>query len=144
MCFIHLINFLACDEGWSYFAETNRCYKYFNHEYPVDWSTASQSCNLAKVPSESTNEFLKTLLLGPSPSAWIDGVCGHDVGEDKCQYWNWSDGQKISQFFWTHNEPSWEGIRIELTSGGWKAEDGGNDKGNICEVVSHVGKGEYK
>ena len=140
MCFIYSIYFLACNEGWSYFAETNRCYKYFYND--DHWTHASQFCqrlngNLAKVPSESTNEFLKTLLLGPSPSAWIDGDCGHDVGEGKCQYWKWSDGQKISQFFWAPNEPSREGIRIELTSAGWNAEDGGNDNGHICEVVSN-------
>ena len=69
--------------------------------------------------------------------------CGHHVEEDhKCRYWKWSDGQKISQFFWAHNQPTWEGIRIELTSGGWKADVGGNDKGQICEVVSNFGEGK--
>ena len=132
--YLNILSFLACDYGWSYFEETNRCYKYFYNDYK--WSTASQSCNLAKVPSRSTNDFLKQLLGGRT--AWIDGVCDHYVGEnDKCQRWKWSDGQTISQFFWIQNEPSWEGIRIELTSGGWNAEDGGNDNGHICEVVSN-------
>ena len=96
------------------------------------------------MPSQATNEFLKQLLQGRyTRTAWIDGVCGHHVGEnDVCQYWKWSDGQKISQFFWAHNQPTWEGIRIELTSGGWKADVEGNDKGQICEVVSNFGEGK--
>ena len=139
MCFMYFIYFLACNEGWSYFAETNKCYKYFYND--DHWRHASAFCkrlngNLAKVPSKSLNDFLKQLLGGRT--AWIDGVCDHYVGEnDKCQRWKWSDGQTISQFFWIQNEPSWEGIRIELTSGGWNAEDGGNDNGHICEVVSN-------
>ena len=106
-----------CVEGWKSF--NSKCYKYVSFESSMPtkrrtWLNARNFCmsiapnsesmrdfeiDLASVPDERTNNFLKDL---KHDKAWIGGY----RDEVKSNQWKWSDGTPMVYQSWASREPS--------------------------------------
>ena len=105
-----------CAEGWTSFHL--KCYKHITTK--MTWSDANNYCksnppsnsvvenlvlNLASVPDEETNNFLKSL---KEERAWIGGY------RDKVtsNQWKWTDGTPMIYQSWASGEPKENGINM--------------------------------
>ena len=92
--------YLGCAGGWVYNSLTKKCYKDFDEA--LTWDAARASCqaqingDLASVPDEATNEFLKDKFT----QGWIGGHL--DSNGD----WAWSDGTPWGYTSWSSGNPS--------------------------------------
>uniref|UniRef100_A0A8R1DJT9 C-type lectin domain-containing protein n=1 Tax=Caenorhabditis japonica TaxID=281687 RepID=A0A8R1DJT9_CAEJA len=103
----------SCDQGWTYFAPTNFCYRVFHQ---AKWDDAEASCvilggHLASVHSELENTFINNIAScgmkegHPEQLAWI-GM--HQVGQD----WVWTDGTSSDYFNWAPKQPDHPGKEL--------------------------------
>ena len=107
--------YLGCAGGWVYNSLTKKCYKDFDEA--LTWDAARASCqaqingDLASVPDEATNEFLKDKFT----QGWIGGHL--DSNGD----WAWSDGTPWGYTSWSSGNPSrTDGTgAIRLKNVGW-------------------------
>ena len=119
----------VCSQGWTYFPGTGRCYKY--HSERKKWKDARSTCQsdpagtgeLASIPDQATNDFLKSL---PSvvSFAWVGGTDSdnqgtHDSSEGN---WKWSDGTVWGYESWGSGQPSDTNSRndyLAFNAGSW-------------------------
>ncbi|EFO89507.1 CRE-CLEC-50 protein [Caenorhabditis remanei] len=96
----------SCDQGWTYFAPTDFCYRVYHN---AKWDDAEAACvllgaHLTSVHSETENTFVANLAScgikegNPKDLAWI-GM--HKVGQD----WVWTDGTKSDYINWAPKQP---------------------------------------
>ena len=98
--------FLSGHEGWKYFADRGRFFKYFTS--PVTrWTAVRSFCQvispgnngeLASVPDRATNSFLATLMT-KNQKAWIGGY------KNQSGQWQWSDGTVWNFTNWAPDQP---------------------------------------
>ncbi|XP_073724565.1 ladderlectin isoform X1 [Misgurnus anguillicaudatus] len=91
-----------CPYGWTPFGV--KCYKFVS--VSVDWVTAEKNCqsvdaNLASVRSTIEHNFLLSLIVPPTTSAWVGGHDGEIDGQ-----WLWSDGSQFDFTGWCSGEPN--------------------------------------
>uniref|UniRef100_A0A7I5EBT5 C-type lectin domain-containing protein n=1 Tax=Haemonchus contortus TaxID=6289 RepID=A0A7I5EBT5_HAECO len=95
-----------CDSEWTYFSQTNSCFKLF---FGQKWDDAEAFCveqggHLASVHSEQENTFVANLartnkkLTDPDELTWI-GL--HAVGNE----WKWTDNTKTDYINWAPKQP---------------------------------------
>ncbi|XP_073724572.1 ladderlectin isoform X2 [Misgurnus anguillicaudatus] len=96
-----------CPYGWTPFGV--KCYKFVS--VSVDWVTAEKNCqsvdaNLASVRSTIEHNFLLSLIVPPTTSAWVGGHDGEIDGQ-----WLWSDGSQNHFSNWCPGQPDNHGGR---------------------------------
>ncbi|WKY08527.1 hypothetical protein Q1695_007784 [Nippostrongylus brasiliensis] len=95
-----------CDSEWTYFSQTNSCFKLFFNE---KWDDAEAFCveqggHLASIHSEQENTFVANLartnkkLTDPNDLTWI-GLQADGNG------WKWSDNTTVNYINWAPKQP---------------------------------------
>ncbi|VDN22454.1 unnamed protein product [Cylicostephanus goldi] len=107
-----------CDSGWTYFNETEACYKNFF------WATFHDAENLCKnfdghltsIHSYSENSFVAELaksglrMTDNEQSTWIGLVRSNHLNSNWTDDWMWTDGTKVDFLAWAPDEPNnWKG-----------------------------------
>ena len=102
----------VCSQGWTPFPGTGRCYKY--HSERKKWQEARSVCQsvsagtgeLASIPDQATNDFLKHLpsVVGVT---WVGGTDSVDHGAHGSSEgkWKWSDGTTWGYESWGSGQP---------------------------------------
>ena len=102
------LKILVCEDGWTYFARNELCYKlvdiitsWTDARSSCETSTSNPSANLASVPDSFTNAFLADLKTA-AYSAWIGGY--KDLENN---IWGlWTDGTPWGYTNWGPLQPS--------------------------------------
>jgi len=133
-----------CPDGWSYFHQTNRCYKLFTKS-KITWMDAQSRCNehggnLAMNHDEATNTFINHLLGGSM--AWIGAKRVGPLVDPKPRndQWTWIDGSPLDYSNWVSGQPNNAG-KIEYCGmiNRWKSEGLWNDAPcNWPEITRYV------
>ena len=100
---------LACDDGWTYFGHTSKCYK--PTESNLSRTDAVKACkalnptaNLVTILDSKTNSFVLPMVKYRS---WI--------GLEKVNgEWVWPDGTKATYLPWLPGQPSGDGPFVEI------------------------------
>ena len=140
------ITFSDCASGWTFFAQTGKCYKYITSE--VSWTEARTTCqttvpangDLASVPDSATNDFLANL----TESTKFTWVGGH---QDQSSTWVWSDGTPWEYVSWYSTQPGNERgnedyLVIKQSGTWWDGQVNGlpgNVPGFICQYQRFQG-----
>ena len=144
---------MSCATGWTFFPHTEKCYQYFagSRIYGNNARAACQNLapyqsmeniieDLASIPDNITNEFVRTLTGGRS--AWIGGrlnASSHYLnsivrGRGHVSWTNgyWTDGTAWIYSPWAPREPN-SGSYLLWANGGW--QDRGSNEGVVTGYV---------
>ncbi|CAJ0601324.1 unnamed protein product [Cylicocyclus nassatus] len=117
-----------CESGWTYFSETDACYKTFHWEtfYSAESRCRNFGAHLASIHNADENHFVADLTdtaiewhyentdAHVHGSTWI-GLRWADYSNS--EDWLWTDGTKAEFLAWAPNEPSGGNERcVELLS----------------------------
>ncbi|CAJ0601319.1 unnamed protein product [Cylicocyclus nassatus] len=102
-----------CENGWTYFDETDSCYKIFRWEtfYNAESRCRNYGAHLASIHSANENQFVADLAetglewpfdLIHARATWI-GLRRADSPNGE---WLWTDGTKAKFLAWAPNEPN--------------------------------------
>ncbi|PIO69421.1 lectin C-type domain protein [Teladorsagia circumcincta] len=138
-----------CQSGWTYFAQTNSCYKNFLW---ASFGNAENICkgnggHLASIHSLEENNFVATL--GMSGMAYTNGANLTWIGLKQATYptskdWSWTDGSPVYFMFWAPSQPDDAGGSehcVEIFSdhiGKDPAEDGNYQRWNDISCATNM------
>ena len=144
----------VCSQGWTYFPGTGRCYKY--HSEKKKWQEARRVCQsnsagtgeLASIPDQATNDFLKHLpsVVGVT---WVGGTDSVDHGAHGSSEGNlkWSDGSVWGYQSWGSGQPSDTNSRndyLAFNAGSWDDLGYGDVLPFLCQYDAYIQRLDYK
>ena len=96
--------FKACKSGWTYFAHTNKCYKYISsmltfqkaRNYCKSQAPSGFTGDSVQIKDKPTDDFMKTL------TKKIIWTSGNKLRNGK---WVWGDGTPFRYTNWGVNQP---------------------------------------
>uniref|UniRef100_A0AC35G070 C-type lectin domain-containing protein n=1 Tax=Panagrolaimus sp. PS1159 TaxID=55785 RepID=A0AC35G070_9BILA len=96
-----------CDSGWTYFNESNSCYKtFFNQKWhDAEGTCVSNNAHLVSIHSPTENSFVAgmshtNLKVSTEHQSWI-GLYTNDRNSN----WAWTDGSPVDFYNWAPKQP---------------------------------------
>ncbi|KAE9552899.1 hypothetical protein FO519_003884 [Halicephalobus sp. NKZ332] len=103
---------LYCPSGWTFFENTQFCYKTF---FQAEWEEAEQRCaaenaHLASIHSLEENDFVAGMAHVGMTTEWRGGAwIGLSTVKNNPNAWNWTDGTANDYIHWADGEPREDG-----------------------------------